>query len=229
MRKTSLSFGSLLLLSLSLGSGGCGHGHLVPAPSATMVPGAPGAAFQIVDGVRCSADAAAWEGRPGEVPSFVLPVKVRIVNASGTPIRLLDQDFALVGSSGRKYQPIPVLSSDPDPAASSVYPIYASSKFYVSARYHDVYQSLEAWPEPLGRNDSFYERQYRRWGGDRPQREVVRMALPEGVLADGGTISGFLYFESPLGHESRVTFEADFENSAGADTVAAMKIPFRTE
>ena len=229
MRKTSLSFGSLLLLSLSLGSGGCGHGHLVPAPSATMVPGAPGAAFQIVDGVRCSADAAAWEGRPGAVPSFVLPVKVRIVNASGTPIRLLDQDFALVGSSGRKYQPIPVLSSDPDPAASSVYPIYASSKFYVSARYHDVYQSLEAWPEPLGRNDSFYERQYRRWGGERPLREVVRMALPEGVLADGGTISGFLYFESPLGRESKVTFEADFENSAGADTVAAMKIPFRSE
>ena len=53
--------------------------------------------------------------------------------------------------------------------------------------------------------------------------------MSEGVLADGGVISGFLYFESPLGHEDRVTFEADLNGTDGQATVAAVKIPFRVE
>jgi hypothetical protein len=54
------------------------------------------------------------------------------------------------------------------------------------------------------------------------------MGLPEGVLGDGGVVSGFLYFENPR-HEDRVTFEAEFDKSNGQDTVAAVKIPFLIE
>ena len=107
--------------------------------------------------------------------------------------------------------------------------MYASTKFFVSARFRDVYQTLEAWPEPLARDESLYEQQYRRWGETHPPFEVVRMGLPEGVLGDGGVVSGFLFFDNPLGHESRVTFEAEFDKSDGQDAVAAVKIPFRVQ
>ena len=217
--------GPLLALVLSVG---CGHGKLVPASSANVVPGAPGAAVLMVDGVRCSADVAAWSSRPGVLPSFVTPVKVRITNSSGTPVRLLYEAFTLVGKSGQKYHPIPVVPIDAEPGTGKLSPMYASSKFYVAPQFHGVYNSLEPWPQPLGRDADLYAREYRRWG-HQPPTEVVRKGLPEGVLEDGGVVSGFLYFESPLGREDRVTFHAQFDKSDGQDTIASMKIPFRVQ
>ena len=208
---------------------GCGHGKLVPGPSATIVPGAPGAAYRIVDGVRCSADVEAWVGRPGALPASVTPVKVRIVNSSGSSIRLLYQDFALVGKNGRKYLPVPVLSMEPDENAPRLDPVYASTKFFVAPRFKDVYQALEAWPQPLGRDDDLYQTQYRLWGKQHPSLEVLRMGMPEGVLADGGVISGFLYFENPVGNEDHLTFEAEFDATDGHATVSSVQIPFRVQ
>lgn len=217
------SLGPILLL-LAVG---CGHARLTPAPAAARVPGAPGAAFLVVDGVGCSADAQAWQGG-GELPDTVTPVKVRVVNSSGRAIRLLYQDFALVGTHGHKYLPVPVLPLAPDAESARLDPIYASSKFFVAERFHDIYQGVDVWPQPLGRDEDVYETQYRRWGRDRPSSDVVRMGIPEGVLGDGGIISGFLYFERP-DHEHEVTFDAEFDNSEGQATVASVKIPFRVE
>lgn len=223
MRTPLIPLGAALLIA------GCAHGKLVPAPTANVVPGAPGAAYRIVDGVRCSADVEAWTGRPGNLPPSITPIKVRIVNSSGSPIRLLYQDFALVGKNGHKYFPVPVLSIEPDGNAPRLDPVYAASNFFVAPRFKDVYQALEAWPQPLGRDDDLYAQQFRIWGKDRPPLEVMRMGIPEGVLADGGVISGFLYFENPLGREDRVTFEAEFDATDGQATVAEVKIPFRVQ
>ncbi len=206
---------------------GCGHSKLIPAPSAARVPGAPGAAFLVLDGIGCSADAQAWQGQAVELPDWVTPVKVRVANSSGRPIGLLYQDFALVGQNGHRYLPIPILPLEPDAQSTRLDPIYASSKFFVAERFHDVYQGVDAWPQPLRRDDDLYETQYRRWG-QRPSTDVVRMGMPEGVLGEGGVISGFLYFERPV-HENLVTFEAEFDSSESQDTIALVKIPFRVE
>jgi hypothetical protein len=53
------------------------------------------------------------------------------------------------------------------------------------------------------------------------------MGLPEGVLADGGQISGFLYFENVTRNESRLTFKADIDDVRQGDDVAEIDIPFR--
>jgi hypothetical protein len=217
------SLGPIFLLLAA----GCGHARLTPAPTAERVPGVPGAAFLVVDGIGCSADAQAWQGG-GKLPDSVTPVKVRVANSSGRPIRLLYQDFALVGTHGHRYLPVPVLPLAPDAEATRLDPIYASSKFFIAERFHDVYQGVDAWPQPLGRDEDTYETQYRLWGRERPSSDVVRMGIPEGVLADGGIISGFLYFERPV-HEDRVTFDAEFDSSEGQATVASVKIPFRVE
>jgi hypothetical protein len=226
-----MSFACLGTASLLLASGaGCGH-VLRPAPTAQVVAGAPTAAFSVVEGVRCAADVAAWEGKPDELPAGVVPVKVWIHNESGHAIRLLTEDFVLVGKSGRSYRPIPVvpLVDGEGPTPGHILPIYSSVKFYVAPRLHGIYTTLEPWRAPLQRDEQLYDRQFRRWGKRPPTLDTVRMALPEGVLEDGGVISGFLYFENPERDERRITFEADFGRDDGLGTVAAVEIPFRVD
>jgi len=222
-------FGVLGLLAVAAPSVvaiGCGHGALVPAPAAKVISGAPGAAFSEAAGVRCSADVGAWPERARKPPDRVVPVKVRVRNQSGRAIRLLAQDFVLVGKSGRTYRPIPVLPLDGE-SLPRLNPIYASTNFYVAPRFRDAYPTLEPWSGRLDRDEALYDRQFGRWENLRPTMEMIRMALPEGVLGDGGLISGFLFFESPLSAEDGVTFQADFERGDGTGTVASVEIPFR--
>jgi hypothetical protein len=210
---------------------GCGHGTLVPASSASVVPNAPTAAYSVVEGVRCSANVGAWNGREDEIPSFLVPLKIRIKNDSGRPIRVLYQDFALTGRKGRSYRPVPVLPMDVDArkAIPKLIPIYAASKFFVAPGFHDVYATLEPWKAPLERDEELYDRLFRRWGDRRPPLDVLRAALPEGVLDDGGVVTGYLFFESPLDKESRVSLEATFGGGDGQTTVASIEIPFKIE
>jgi hypothetical protein len=210
---------------------GCGHGALIPAPSASLVPNAPTAAFSVVEGVRCSANVGAWTARDGELPEFVVPVKVRIKNASGKPIQVLYEDFVLLGKKGRAYRPIPVLpiGAEERKRIPRFDPLYASSKFYVAPGFRDVYARLDPWSAPLQRDETLYDKLFRRWGDQRLRLDLLRMALPEGVLDDGGIVTGFLFFESPLAKESRVTLAAEFEASDGRGTVASIEIPFTVE
>jgi hypothetical protein len=235
-RSTGLT---LIACGAALAAGGCGHGTLIPANSATVVPGAPEAAYSVVDGVRCSADVGAWSEDAKPLPDFVVPVKVRIKNASGRPIQVLYEDFVLAGKNGHSYRPLPIVPLDESDGErpTAIEPIYSSTKFFVGPRLHDVYPTLDMWTADLPRDQALYEKQFRRWGHARLARQAIRMALPEGVLDDGGTISGFLYFESPLAHESRVTFQADFDaatpkptrDDADSEIVASIEIPFSVE
>jgi len=229
LAKTPTAPGAALLFLTAVASG-CGHGVMRPGPQARVVSGEPQAAYSVVEGVRCSADVGAWRSKVDDLPGGVVPVKVWIKNESGHAIRLLAEDFVMVGKSGHSYRPVPVVALAGEGAGPrDIEPMYASSKFYVAPRLHDVYSSLEPWRAPLQRDEQLYDRQFKRWGKRRPTLQMIRMALPEGVLDDGGMISGFLYFENPLDAESKVNFEADFGRDDGSGTVAAIEIPFRIE
>jgi len=212
-------------------SASCGHGVLAPASSATVVPNAPTAAFSVADGVRCSANVGAWNGREGVLAEFVVPVKVRIKNESGQPIRVLYEQFALLGKKGRSYRPIPVLPVDDEvrKRVEPMRPMYASTGFFVAPRFHDVYATLDPWSAPLQRDEALHAELFHRWGKRPPDRQMMREALPEGVLENGGIVTGFLFFESPLDREDRVTFQADFDAGDGQRKVASIDIPFRVE
>jgi hypothetical protein len=225
---TSRKIGLPGLAVATLLAGGCGHGQLRPAETATVVPGAPDYGASEVDGVRIAAAGAGWDGRPKDLDQHMTPVKVRIVNHSGKPVRVLYEDFVLAGARGHKYRPLPVVPIDHD-ARDPLSPIFASVNFFVGPRYHDVYPSLPAWERQLPRDETFYDRQFGRWSEDLPTREMKRMALPEGVLADGGQITGFVYFEEATRRESRVTFRAELAGDDDGETVASIEIPFEVD
>ena len=184
----------------------------------------PSAAAAEDSGIRVSAEANDWSAAPEDLPERLTPIKVRIINRSGGPVQILYQQFALVGGRGRRYQPLPPMPVD-DPNAPAVHPVYSASNFFVAPRLHGVYPSLDPWSAPLQRDDAFYARQYQRWDQGLPSRPMRRMALPEGVLADRGEISGFLYFENATRKEKRVTFHADMDQPQG-DEIAEIEIPF---
>jgi hypothetical protein len=217
---------------LVAGAAACGHGRLLPASTAHVVPGAPESAVAEQDGVRVAADADDWRGKPVDLATRLTPVKVRIVNHSGKPIRILYERFALAGAHGRVYRPLPPTMLAEAAGVShgeAVQPIFASESFFVGPRLHDVYPSLTPWPRPLPRTESFYDRQWRRWKQDLPTTEMRRMGLPEGVLADDGQISGFLYFENATDRERRVVFKADLDDDDDGSEVTSIEIPFQVE
>jgi hypothetical protein len=177
-------------------------------------------------------------------------VKVRIKNNSGRPVRLLYEDFVLVGDTGHKYYAIPPLplAADGQGPPHRVQPTYSSTKFFVAPRFGDSYSTLIPWTEPLPRDDGAYRRRHKEWAGAPPDTLALRAGLPEGVLADGGTVSGYLYFENPIAHENHVSFRAQLshvQGGANADAesasrdadadnrsdgqVASIEIPFRVQ
>lgn len=219
--------GSAALVWLTVG---CGHGRMVPAPGARVIPDAPSFAVVERDGVRLAASGDDWAVPPKDLESVLTPVRVRIVNHSGHSLRVLWGRFTLAGAHGREYRPlppIPLLHEHPRDRVGTVRPYYAPASFFVRPVYRDVYPSIPPWPTRLATDDQFYQHQYALWDGDLPTREMQSRALPEGVLADGGQISGFLYFENAAHREGKLSLQADLRDGDTDAEIASIAIPFR--
>lgn len=228
MRPRSLA----LAAALALGGLSCAEGKMLPAASAHVIPGAPETATAELEGVRVSADGDDWAASPADLSERLTPVKVRILNHSGSAVLIAYRQFTLVGAHGRAYHaipPVPLEHAEGSGAVAAIEPVYAASNFYVAPRFHDVYPTLAAWTQPLDRQGDPSAERYQLWGHDLPTRAIRRMALPEGVLADGGEISGFLYFENATRRERRLTLRADLDGPQDGERVAKIELPFQVQ
>ena len=212
---------------------GCGHGRMVPAAADGPSSESRKPALGAQDGVWITAYAEDWHAAPNNLSDWVTPIRVRLANHSGTAIRVLYQDFALIGQRGRAYQPLPVVPLDrgdgPTPGGRGLEPAFQTVGFFVAPRYRDVYPSLHPWSAPLPRDESFYEHQLGRWSRGLPTQEMKAMALPEGVLLEEGEVAGFLYFENATAAEKQLLFVADIAEGRRAAPLVSIKIPFRVE
>lgn len=224
--------GRLLIVVFSVGVStlACAHASKLVPDQSTQSPGTGAAALEVVGGVRFSADGNAWRGFPVNLGSDVTPIEVRIHNHSGKPIRLVYERFALVAENGREFYALPLfpLSGESD-KTKVLSPIYPSEKFFVAQRLRGVYQTLTPWPNPLPRDESLYRQDLKKWDEDLPTLDMLEKGMPEGVLADGGTIRGFLYFDGDARHEHKLVLTADVSESDRERRVALIKIPFRIE
>ncbi len=210
----------------------CAHSRLVPAEGAKLVRDGEGATLQVDDGVRFVATLDDWRGLGDKLPDDVTPIKVRIVNHSGQSIAILYERIALIGRKGKAYRALPVVPLVDDGAKGGrqeIRPIFATAKFQVAPRYSDVYPSLAPGPNRLPRDEDYYRKAYSAWHGALPSREIRRMALPEGVLAPGGELTGYLYFENPIDTESKVTLSAELPSGRTDTVVGRIDIPLRVD
>jgi hypothetical protein len=160
------------------------------------------------------------------------PVKVTVRNRSGRPARIRYQDFELLGGSGARYPPLPpFLAHRPElflysavPIRPVYYPGFEARQFFVSPYYQVFYPSLPCWTETFPLDRGWYTATYSQWRDPLPTEEMLRRALPEGVLADGGTVTGFLYFAAVGEGERTVAFAAELADGRQGTRLAAIKI-----
>jgi len=215
----------------SLALGGCGHSRMRPAPNAHVVRGAPWSAYGEQDGIRVSASTDTWDGRPEDLPEVMTPLKIRLSNHSGRPIRILYDEFALQPAEGRTFHPLPPapLEAGAEARVAGLRPLYASTGFRVALAYKGLVPSYEAWPEPLPRDVSSADKEYQHWSNGLPTPEMRRRALFEGVLEDQGATAGYLYFSSRARAGDHVVFRADLVDAEDGEPVASLDIPFVVE
>jgi hypothetical protein len=142
--------------------------------------------------VELSARANAWSGWPAELPRLVTPVRVRIANRGEVPVRVDTTTFALrLPGGGRLAAVLPAdvhgVAAEPAPAALP----QAGAALGPTRE-----QSGRGWAlnEPAAdpRADPAQEPD-RTW--PLPSADMLQQALPEGVLAPGREITGFVYFQ----------------------------------
>lgn len=220
----------VVLAALIASVGACAtEPELLPASGHRSAIGRRTLAVESRSGVTVTADGSVWDSSPKNLPTEVTPVWVTLHNATGRSLRVQYDEFTLKGASGAIYIALApyVLRASPSRPAFEVPDGGYFDKFQVAAYLAAFYPWLPVWSGPLPHGPSI---QSVAWRAGWPSADMLDRALPEGVLENSGTASGFLYFQKVDVRESRATFLASLQEPTPAlqptHQVAAIDIPF---
>ena len=224
MKSTLTAIAAVALIGIAA----CAPVELRPV-DATAGAGAAKTATATQSGVSVEATTRAWQGEPRNLDTFLTPVLVRVTNASDRPLALRLDDIRLDGENGPTHAPIPVFELD----ATVMAELRTSSAGYTAS---PNLRSTAAGLDPeTGRLaperrffDSFQSRPPRFAKIDLPTRDMIDRALPEGVLAPGGDIAGFVYFPE-IASTGPLALRLDARAADGAEPFATVAIPFVAE
>jgi hypothetical protein len=222
---------TLVLLALMAPVGACsGEPVLLPAYGSTSVVGRSSLAVESRSGVTMTADASVWDDSPKSLATEVTPVWVTFSNATGRRLRVQYDEFRLRGTSGASY----VVLAPYVLRASRTKPVFEVpnggyfDRFKVAAYLAPFYPWLPVWDGPLPYGPFVSPVA---WRASLPTPGMLDRALPEGVLENGGTASGYLYFQKVGAKEGQVTFQAGLQEPTSAPQathqLAWIDIPFR--
>jgi len=209
---------------------------LEPAAGAALAPGGVNVAEASAAGVTVKVTGDSWKGEPRDLGTLFTPVRVTLENHSGKTLRVSYRDFSLAGGSGFNYAAIPPMkargtlnasktTSAPPPRLVG----WEHRGFMVAPHYSYLYPGIEAWAGPFAYDPLYYDNFYSRWPERLPTQDMLSEALPEGTLQDGGSVSGFVYFQSVTGRESAVRFKMDLVDATDGQAFGRLAIPFQTK
>jgi len=222
---TSVALGALLV-----SMGACAlEPKLMPASGYTSSIGRRSLAGESRSGLTVTADASVWDSPPQRLTTEVTPVWVTLRNETGRPLRVQYDEFTLRGASGATYIALaPYVSRAP--RSNQGFEVQDGGdfdNFYVAPYVAATYPWLPVWNGPLPHGPSIYSVA---WRAGLPSASMLERALPEGVMEDSGTASGYLYFQKVRAQEGKVTLLAGLQEPAGArqqtHQVASIEIPF---
>lgn len=209
-----------------------------------------GPAAASLSGVQVRVDGDAWRGQPDRLPEVVTPVKVTIENSSGRPLRIAYVDFSLDGK--KHYRALPMVAQDvpvslrqnapalrrvlneavapPTPAdPQRPKPRFQSKGFFVAQFYRKQYPAYEPWPRSINTRSPTEAIASSLLAADLPSADMVADGLPEGVLENGGFVTGYLFFDRVEPRETRVNFNLRLSDPDSTEQFGQITIPLAVE
>lgn len=195
-------------------------------PLGDKIADLPNAASEKVADISVLIETQAWSGDPA-ILSKVTPVRVTIQNKSGNLIRVRSSEFAFVSDNGQRYSALPPYDVKGS-VEKQVTPGFACDHFMIAPYYSGYFPDIEACPDDFTYDQVYYNNYYPDWAQFQlPTREMLRLALPDGVVDVGGYVSGFLYFQNISTKEQRVKFIAKLINAVNGDLMGTVSMPFK--
>jgi hypothetical protein len=205
-----------------------GNPDLVPAPGAQPAAGSGGAMAEVA-GVKMSAWPDRWQGNPAELENEVTPVLVRVENQGSEAVTIRYQNFEFLNPAGTNFEAIPpynISESVVEPVEVTAFPF---SRFQVAPHLRRYYSRLRAWNDPFLFDRAWFGRRFTVWQRVQlPTGDMIRGALPEGVLEPGGIAEGFVYFEHVSEQAEQITLTMNLVTPSGK-TLGKVEIPFMVD
>lgn len=182
-------------------------------------------------GVRMTVEGNAWDGIPRALDA-VVPVKVSIQNDSGRPLRVRFKDLQLSASEGEALAALPPVSIEQAMQAvggsgeGAIDPDIDADRFFVVPKVSGLYAGLPTWKGRFDFDAGYYGGLYGDWPVRLPTLDMVRKAIPEGVIDRGGRVSGFLYFRNVPQGLDRVRLQVQLVDADTGAEFGAVDVPF---
>jgi hypothetical protein len=166
-------------------------------------------------GVRVVARAQTWNGDPPTLSEYVVPLWIQIENHSGKALWLRYGGF---------YMEDP---KDDRATLPAVPPFRVKGKAIIpiSAVPPQFRPEDPWWGTWLDPDFDDYIARNVRWEEDLPTREMLRRAIREGILANGGKIAGFVYFPKTKQDPAAFTLRADLVDATTRQSLGRVEIP----
>lgn len=183
-------------------------------------------------GVRISIKADAWSGEPPTLTE-VIPILVEVENNSKVPVQIRYQAFRVTSPSGAdRFVALPTFNIKGTEVEPITTPLYPFSGFLIAPHHHHFFPFLTPFHHPFD-HFAYYDLYYPRFVRYKlPTVDMLRKALPEGVLQPGGKVTGFLYFDEEaeeaeeIEEGERAHFVADLINADTGKQFGTVTIPF---
>lgn len=198
--------------------------ELKPVATAQAVAGAVNAAAGEAAGVRVIVEGTPWRGDPADLGTMITPVRVTIENRAKVAVRVRYSDLVLIVTGGFELRALPpLLFGRPALVAGAAHD--PTQLFYLAEPYAPFYPGREVWPESVDLDPYYNEANYL-WDAPLPTPEMLARALPEGVVASGGRVSGYVYFQPVPMRMTRATVAFRPSDARTHRSLGTIEIPF---
>ncbi|MBU3948805.1 MAG: hypothetical protein KJ826_11365 [Proteobacteria bacterium] len=195
---------------------------LAPAPSLQITGDT---AEKSIENVFVSVSGNAWAGDK-QVKDYVTPLKLTIKNDYKSPIKISYSLFSLTDSTGKVLAVLPPFAIKDvveEPVMSSR---FDCPGFYVAPYYASYYPFLYGYRNSFYYDPFYFDHYYTCWKEiAMPTKEMLDLAIPEGVLGNRSEISGFFYFEK-IGDAEQYTFEMKLVEAKTGKQFGIINVPF---
>jgi hypothetical protein len=202
--------------------------QLSPAPGAQPAPPGIGTgAIASNAGVTIEARADAWQGNPATLEREITPILVEVTNSGNHPLLVRYSAFQLMATNGKVHRAMPPFAIDEEITEEYMVRTFPYSGFTVAPYLRRYYPGL-VLADPFLLDRAFYDTMVPVFRRVRlPTGDMVQKALPEGILAPGSKVAGFLYFED-VKEGPGVTLSANLIDASTQAEIGKISIPFVT-